>query len=77
VPTDVHLPRAAPATVQPIALLLPRPHSPAARALDSAAICGHKGGANATSCRASAQKARGVLPGMCPGLRLSSVWREA
>ena len=64
--TNAHLLRAAPATVQPIRLLACS-HAPARKPLDNAADCGHKGKANASSCRASMQKARGFLPGNVPG----------
>jgi hypothetical protein len=64
--TNAHVLRAAPAAVQPIGLLACS-HAPARKPLDNAADCGHKGKANASSCRASMQKARGFLPGNVPG----------
>jgi len=74
VAADAHLLGAAPAAVQPIRLLACL-HTPAHAALDNAAHRWHKGKANALS-RARACRRPGVLPGTCPGLRLSGVRDE-
>ena len=58
VPTDAHLLRTAPATVQPIALLA-RPHAPGTPHWTTPRRAWHKGNANAPSC-APARRRPGV-----------------
>ena len=74
VPTDAHLLRAAPATVQPIALLA-RPHAPRTQRWTTPRNAGIKE-AQTRPYAARACRRPGVLPGMCPGLRLSGVRAE-
>jgi hypothetical protein len=71
VPTDAHLLRAAPATVQPIGLLSCL-HAPHTQHWTTPRIAGIK----ATRTRPYAREhveGPGFFPGICPGLRLSGV----